>query len=54
MFGFNYRPYEYARFHAANPDQAFFGSETASTISSRGEYFFPVSSNKLAGSRIIR
>jgi beta-galactosidase len=31
------------------PDQPFFGAETASTLSSRGVYFFPVSSNKDGG-----
>jgi beta-galactosidase len=46
VFGYNYKPYEYAKFHAANPNIPLFGSETASTISSRGEYFFPVSNNK--------
>ena len=42
VFGYNYKPFEYAKFHAANPSQPIYGSETASTISSRGEYFFPV------------
>ena len=41
VFGFNYRPAEYVRFRAANPTIPIFGSETASTVSSRGEYFFP-------------
>ena len=27
------------------PNQPFFGSETASAVSSRGVYFFPVSTN---------
>ncbi|NBT79223.1 MAG: DUF4982 domain-containing protein [Betaproteobacteria bacterium] len=31
------------------PDQPFVGAETASTLSSRGVYFFPVSSNKDGG-----
>ena len=41
VFGYNYRPEEYGKFHAANPTIPIFGSETASTVSSRGEYFFP-------------
>ncbi|HVT71995.1 MAG TPA: beta-galactosidase GalB [Lacunisphaera sp.] len=45
--GYNYKPQEYARFHAAFPTMPLYGSETASTISSRGEYFFPLSDNKL-------
>lgn len=49
LIGFNYKPDEYPRFHAAHPDIPVFGSETASTISSRGEYFFPVSADKMQG-----
>lgn len=49
VFGFNYKPHEYAKFHTANPDQPLYGSETASAISSRGEYAFPVSNNKADG-----
>jgi beta-galactosidase len=49
VFGYNYKPFEYARFRAANPDIPLFGSETASCISSRGEYFFPVSDDKSQG-----
>ena len=46
VFGYNYKPNQYGRVHDANPGLAVFGSETASCISSRGEYFFPVSPNK--------
>ncbi len=46
VFGFNYKPTEYGKFRQANPNQPLYGSETASCISSRGEYFFPVSTNK--------
>ncbi len=42
--GFNYKPDNYIRFHQLYPNEFFFASETASTISSRGEYFFPVTS----------
>ncbi len=42
VFGYNYKPFEYKRFREKNPDQPLFGSETSSTVSSRGEYFFPV------------
>jgi beta-galactosidase len=45
--GYNYRIETYARFRAANPAIPLYGSETASTISSRGEYFFPFSDDKL-------
>ena len=49
VFGYNYKPYEYGRFRNSNPTQPLYGSETASCISSRGEYFFPVSTNKADG-----
>lgn len=49
VFGYNYKPMLYGKFRAANPDIPLFGSETASTISSRGEYFFPVSNDKSKG-----
>ena len=49
VFGYNYKPGDYGRFRAANPNQPIFGSETASCISSRGEYLFPVTRNKGGG-----
>jgi len=49
VFGYNYKPFEYDKFRAANPAQPLFGSETASCISSRGEYVFPVSPKKGGG-----
>jgi beta-galactosidase len=49
VFGYNYKPTQYGRVHDANPGLPVFGSETASCISSRGEYFFPVSNNKADG-----
>ena len=49
VFGYNYKPTQYSRFHQANPSQPVFGSETASCVSSRGEYFFPVVEGELAG-----
>lgn len=49
VFGYNYKPQEYAKFRAANPTMPLIGSETASTISSRGEYFFPVVEDKSKG-----
>jgi beta-galactosidase len=47
--GYNYKPWEYGKAHDANPEKPIFGSETASCVSSRGEYFFPVSDNKAGG-----
>lgn len=49
VFGYNYKPTDYGRFREANPAQPIFGSETASCISSRGEYLFPVTQNKGGG-----
>lgn len=42
VIGWNYKPHRYPEFHEKYPQIPQFGSETASTISSRGEYFFPV------------
>jgi beta-galactosidase len=49
VFGYNYKPFEYQKWHEKNPAVPLFGSETASCISSRGEYFFPVSDDKAKG-----
>lgn len=49
VFGFNYKPYLYGRFAKANPGLPFYGSETASCISSRGVYQFPLSDDKSEG-----
>ena len=40
--GFNYRPFRYADNYLRLPQQIVLGSETASTVSSRGVYKFPV------------
>jgi beta-galactosidase len=39
--GWNYQPHNYGHARAALPDKPTYGSETASTVSSRGEYYFP-------------
>jgi beta-galactosidase len=49
LIGFNYKGFEYGPFHARHPELPVYGAETASTVSSRGEYFFPVSDDKLEG-----
>jgi len=49
VFGYNYKPNEYGKFRQSNPSIPLFASETASTVSSRGEYFFPVVEDKLQG-----
>ena len=49
VFGYNYKPGEYGKFHAYAPHIPLYGSETSSTVSSRGEYFFPVSDDKSKG-----
>ena len=40
--GFNYRPHKYQENYVKLPQQIILGSETASTLSSRGVYKFPV------------
>ena len=49
VFGYNYKPHLYEKFRAANPSKPLFGSETASCVSSNGEYTFPVSEQKSEG-----
>jgi beta-galactosidase len=49
IFGYNYKPQEYGRFRGTNSSIPLFSSESASCVSSRGEYFFPVSTNKSDG-----
>jgi len=49
VFGYNYKPQAYARFRATNAGIPLISSESASCVSSRGEYFFPVSNNKSQG-----
>lgn len=46
LVGFNYKPYDYRNKHREYPDFILYGSETASTVSSRGEYKFPVKENR--------
>ena len=41
--GFNYKPQYYEKAYAMLPQRMILGSETASTVSSRGVYHFPVS-----------
>ena len=49
VYGFNYKPHAYEAFRDAHPGQPFYGSETASCISTRGYYLFPVSDEKGEG-----
>ncbi len=49
VFGYNYKPGEYGKFREKNPAIPLYSSESASTISSRGEYFFPVVEDKSKG-----
>ena len=42
IVGVNYKPHRYEEFHKNHPDWTFYGSETESCVSSRGEYYFPV------------
>ena len=49
LFGFNYKPMLYEAFCRNNPFQPFLGSETASCISTRGFYVFPLIDDKSQG-----
>ena len=46
--GFNYRPFKYKEAYQKLPQQIVLGSETASTVSSRGVYKFPVERKAMA------
>lgn len=46
LVGFNYKPFDYVTKHHEYPKYIIYGSETASTVSSRGEYKFPVTEKK--------
>lgn len=46
--GFNYRPFRYQTNYAKLPQQVILGSETASTVSSRSVYKFPVERKAMA------
>ncbi len=48
LVGFNYAPDFYDKMRQENPTFTIYGSETASTVSSRGEYKFPVVASKKA------
>jgi len=49
VFGYNYKASDYGAFRTNNPNLPLIGSETVSCVSSRGEYFFPVSDNPKLG-----
>lgn len=46
--GFNYRPFKYKENYQKLPQRLILGSETASTVSSRGVYKFPVERKAMA------
>ncbi len=46
--GFNYRPFKYKEAYGRLPQQIILGAETASTVSSRGVYKFPVERKSMA------
>ena len=49
VYGFNYKPHLYEEFVRTHPGQPVIGSETASCISTRGYYRFPVEQDKSKG-----
>ena len=49
VYGFNYKPHLYEEFVKNHPGQPVIGSETASCISTRGYYRFPVEQEKDKG-----
>ncbi len=49
VMGFNYKPTKYRSFREKNPTQPVLGSETASCVSSRGFFVFPIPHDKSGG-----
>ena len=49
LVGYNYKPKAYLPFRESYPTTPVLGAETSSAVSSRGEYFFPVSDDKAEG-----
>ena len=49
VYGFNYKPFAYEDFHKRYPNQPVIGAETASCVSTRGYYQFPVEEDKGKG-----
>jgi beta-galactosidase len=49
IVAYNYKPEAYARLRAAHPQVPQMSAESASTVSSRGEYFFPVVADQSGG-----
>ena len=49
VYGFNYKPHLYQKFVQEHPGKPVYGSETASCISTRGYYRFPVEQEKGQG-----
>lgn len=54
VFGANYLPFRYASFRAEHPQTGLIGTETCSTVSSRGAYFFPVLASPIHGEPDLR
>ena len=48
LVGFNYRPFKYQEAYGKLPQRLLLGSETASTLSSRGVYKFPIERKSMA------
>ena len=49
VMGINYKPHLYGEIREKFPDVPLYASETTSSVSSRGEYFFPVSEDQREG-----
>lgn len=49
LVGLNYKPHLYEKLHKKYPNKIFYGSETESCVSTRGEYKFPVMVEAMQG-----
>ena len=51
LVGLNYKPHLYKKYHEKYPDKIFYGSETESCVSTRGEFKLPVVVESIAPCR---
>ena len=51
LVGLNYKPHFYKKYHEKYPDKIFYGSETESCVSTRGEFKLPVVVESIAPCR---
>ena len=54
VYGFNYKPHQYAKFRQKHPEMPYYASETCSCVSTRDTYFFPMKWDVGSGARYFQ